>query len=107
MKRHIWKFLWLLLLAGSWSLAQQEEPPIIETTGSTEGETAGETIPEPATAEPATGSPEGGIPPEEVIPEPAPTAAEDSAADADTSPFDYRASEQISEDLSVSFPVDI
>ena len=26
---------------------------------------------------------------------------------AETSPFDYRSSEQISEDLSVSFPVDI
>ena len=27
--------------------------------------------------------------------------------DADDSPFDYQSSEQISEDLSVSFPVDI
>ncbi len=27
--------------------------------------------------------------------------------DADNSPFDYQSSEQISEDLSVSFPVDI
>ncbi len=89
MKRHIWKFLWLLLLAGSWSLAQQEQPPKTETTGSIEGETAGETIAEPATANDT------------------PSSAEDSAADADTSPFDYRASEQISEDLSVSFPVDI
>jgi hypothetical protein len=33
--------------------------------------------------------------------EPAPAAADD------TSPSDYRASEKISEDLSVSFPVDI
>jgi hypothetical protein len=42
----------------------------------------------------------------EATPEPAPDP--DQAATGDeTSPFDYRASEQISEDLSVSFPVDI
>ena len=33
--------------------------------------------------------------------------APDSAARSDRSPTDYRASEEISEDLSVSFPVDI
>lgn len=38
-------------------------------------------------------------PPKAEAPEPAQTAAED--------PFDYEATEQISEDLSVSFPVDI
>ncbi len=31
----------------------------------------------------------------------------ESRAESDDSPFDYRASEQISEDKSVSFPVDI
>ncbi|MFV8818685.1 hypothetical protein [Haliea sp. E17] len=31
----------------------------------------------------------------------------DKPAQADKDPFDYQASEQISEDLSVSFPVDI
>ncbi len=35
---------------------------------------------------------------------PAPTPAPQASGD---DPFDYRASEQISEDLSVSFPVDI
>ncbi len=35
---------------------------------------------------------------------PAPTPAPQESGD---DPFDYRASEQISEDLSVSFPVDI
>ncbi len=35
---------------------------------------------------------------------PGPSAA---SRGADTDPFDYEASEQISEDLSVSFPVDI
>jgi hypothetical protein len=34
-------------------------------------------------------------------------AAEQAAAQDDSSPFDYEASEQISEDLSVSFPIDI
>ncbi len=41
---------------------------------------------------------------------PAATASQPAAASAgntDDSPFDYEASEQISEDLSVSFPVDI
>lgn len=38
-------------------------------------------------------------PVEEPTPEPAPASSED--------PFDYEATEQISEDLSVSFPVDI
>lgn len=33
------------------------------------------------------------------------TASEET--DADSSPFDYQSSEKISEDLSVSFPVDI
>lgn len=38
----------------------------------------------------------------------APAAAEAPAPrQQDDSPFDYQASEQISEDLSVSFPVDI
>ena len=36
-----------------------------------------------------------------------PPAAAESSAGADQSPFDYQSSEQISEDLSVSFPVDI
>jgi hypothetical protein len=42
--------------------------------------------------------------PEQSAAPPAPAPAEKKAA---TDPFDYEASEQISEDLSVSFPVDI
>lgn len=38
---------------------------------------------------------------------PAPRAAEKPIADANASPYDYQSSEEISEDLSVSFPVDI
>ena len=40
-------------------------------------------------------------------PDDATAATEPAPAVSDDSPFDYQASEQISEDLSVSFPVDI
>lgn len=36
-----------------------------------------------------------------------PRAEEPAPGQRDDSPFDYKSSEQISEDLSVSFPVDI
>ena len=59
----------------------------------------------------------GTSPPEETVEENAAATTEDSGGPAsppstagnedEISPFDYRASEQISEDLSVSFPVDI
>ena len=38
---------------------------------------------------------------------PASDADDTPAADANRSPYDYQSSEEISEDLSVSFPVDI
>ena len=82
MKHYRWICLLSLAMAAGWTFAQ-EEPG------------AAETPPEqtPAGAGEATAAPE---------------PAEDQAASGDeTSPFDYRASEQISEDLSVSFPVDI
>ncbi len=53
---------------------------------------------EPAASEPADNPP--------AVTESAPTPAAPAAGSAD-SPSDYEASEQISEDLSVSFPVDI
>ena len=74
--------LLLLAMTATWALAQ-EEP------GATESP------PEQTPTE------SGAAPP---TPEPTP---EDAATGNETSPFDYRASEQISEDLSVSFPVDI
>jgi len=49
-------------------------------------------------------------PPAEAVPEsgtPPPREAETVPAASDDSPYDYRSSEEISEDLSVSFPVDI
>ncbi len=52
-------------------------------------------------------------PPADPAPEPEPQApgearsGEDAPAQEPDSPFEYEASEQISEDLSVSFPVDI
>ncbi len=69
-----------LLLLALPVAAQQQNPPEQPPGTEQDGET---TTPEPAAA--AT--------------EPAPAENED--------PFDYEASEQISEDLSVSFPVDI
>ena len=71
--------LWLTLLLGSTALVAQETEPQEPAPKDKTPATA-----EPA-AKPAT---------------PAPTANDDS-------PFDYRSSEEISEDLSVSFPVDI
>lgn len=45
---------------------------------------------------------------EEKVEEKAPTVATQTESTAtDSSPFEYEATEQISEDLSVSFPVDI
>ena len=77
--------LLLLALAATWSLAQEEPeaaqtPP--EQTQTVSDEATATTEPSPA-QDPAAGD------------------------DEELSPFDYRASEQISEDLSVSFPVDI
>lgn len=48
--------------------------------------------------------------PDKTVPEGETPAAKSPAGKADNSgdsPFDYRSSEEISEDLSVSFPVDI
>ena len=81
----------LLAATGSWAaredVAGPEQAVAAEPT---------ESPPTPA-ADPAGADPK--TPPADA------TAAAPSAA-AD-SPFEYRASEQISEDLSVSFPVDI
>lgn len=57
---------------------------------------------QPADEGVASGADEESPPPQTSRPEDAPDAGEPA-----DSPFDYRASEQISEDLSVSFPVDI
>jgi hypothetical protein len=75
--------IWLLVLAVSGALAQEPQPDTPDESAPVTAET---------TAPTAAG---------EEAPVPAATAGRE------TSPFDYRASEQISEDLSVSFPVDI
>ena len=70
--------------------------------------------PDPDSTDPATASEaaEPGVAREQEPPvdsaatEPPATAATDAPGEGD-SPFDYQASEQISEDLSVSFPIDI
>ena len=82
----------LLAATGSWAAARDDvagpEQAVAEPT---------ESPPTPA-ADPAGADPK--TPPADVTAAAAPSAAADS-------PFKYRASEQISEDLSVSFPVDI
>jgi len=67
--------------------AQQDGSGQAETGGDRTGETAGEITGETAAETPET--------------------AEGETAAADTSPYDYQSSEDISEDRSVSFPVDI
>jgi len=57
--------------------------------------TASEQAPAPTAKEPSTAA------------TPAPRAEERPIAEANGSPYDYQSSEEISEDLSVSFPVDI
>ena len=56
----------------------------------------------------AQDTPEPSPPPAEERPEQADEGGERPSAPArDDSPYDYQSSEEISEDLSVSFPVDI
>jgi hypothetical protein len=80
----------LCLLLGSASLSAQEADgsPAPSTGSTSDSDTAGETA-QPATTQSGQD----------------PGASADAAASRD--PFDYESSEQISEDLSVSFPVDI
>lgn len=64
----------------------------------------------PAAAQDKTGEAAAAVPAEETTPEKSaekPDAKPSTEPESEGSPFDYRASEQISEDLSVSFPVDI
>ena len=66
-----------------------------------------QTPPEPGSSEDPTPEASGSGPAgQEVAVPPSPTPETPAVAGGD-SPFDYRSSEQISEDLSVSFPVDI
>lgn len=88
--------LLLLLLVALPATAQESgrdpgEPPSTAAEGGTDSDGAGTATSEngPETASPADKGPG------------------DIAAEPGRSPFDYRPSEQISEDLSVSFPVDI
>ncbi len=91
MKGPIWIIL-SLLLTSPFAYSQQEDSAPGE-----QADAAGEEA--RAATEPAAAEPEPDAEPESAI--------EGDPAAADRSPFDYRASEQISEDLSVSFPVDI
>ena len=82
----------LALMAGATQLQAQSEAPgnadspsVSATDGATDKTAATQQAPAPS--------------------EPAPKSS--SAASSSKSPFDYRSSEKISEDVPVSFPVDI
>ncbi|HEY7775689.1 MAG TPA: hypothetical protein VIC02_04020, partial [Kineobactrum sp.] len=83
--QHLWRRVLLATLLSAAGLSQGQEPDTRQPPDAAPG---------PVTAEPGTSATEG----------PDTTAADEGAP---TSPFEYEASEQISEDLSVSFPVDI
>ena len=91
--------LLLLLPAAAWS--QQTADPSVSTSEQPIPVAEGAPV-DTATVE----TPDGEI--EEVVDPDAMPAAVESLSESSTSPpDDYRASEQISDDLSVSFPVDI
>lgn len=89
----ILSLLLLILCGGAWSLAAQQDPPpesVKEVPA-----TSPQTIEKPLTTPPAA---------TDVTTSSDPTPPDE---DIDSAPFDYQSSEKISEDLSVSFPVDI
>jgi hypothetical protein len=92
-------FFSLLVLNAGLVLAQPAAEPVAgdkdsvtKATSSRSGDTAQ-----------ATGAEQPGATPDSPAEEPVAEAPEEG----DNSPFDYQASEQISEDLPVSFPIDI
>lgn len=93
---HLARLFLLLALAVSPVVAQ--EGPGAEAESSAQPQT-------PAAPPGAKSSEQGAAAPDKQGPA-GETATESATTDND-SPFDYRSSEEISEDLSVSFPVDI
>lgn len=85
----------LMAMGASISLAQPPAQPVDESARPENAETAQDVGDDNAL--------EGLDAPDETTT----AAAEPEPAGSDDSPFDYQASEQISEDLSVSFPIDI
>lgn len=83
----------LALLLGANPLAAQRAADV--DTATSEQDSADRAAPKTGTSKPATSAPDSSS-----AKRPAPSRTNDS-------PFDYRSSEEISEDLSVSFPVDI
>lgn len=83
-----------LAAASSWAQQPVEDTPIqAQQTPTQSPQSPAQEVESPAPAQPSTTTPE-----EEAVAD---------TPDSTNSPFDYRASEKISEDLSVSFPVDI
>jgi len=85
--------LLLILCGGAWSLAAQQDPPAepLKKVPATSPQTSDKPPTTPPAATDITTSSD-------------PTAPDEGV---DIAPFDYESSEKISEDLSVSFPVDI
>ncbi|TNF89400.1 MAG: hypothetical protein EP301_03055 [Gammaproteobacteria bacterium] len=95
MNRGVATFGLLMAIGAGVSLAQPPAQPVDDSTRTETAETAPETGDKVAQ--------EGLDAPDETTA----ATAEPEPAGSDDSPFDYQASEQISEDLSVSFPIDI
>lgn len=85
--------LLLIWCCGTWSLAAQQDPPreSLKKVPATSPQSSDKPLTTPPSATDVTTSSE-------------PTAPDE---DVDSATFDYQSSEKISEDLSVSFPVDI
>jgi hypothetical protein len=96
LKKRIATFGFLIALGANIALAQ---PAADSPAGKTQANPPG------AETDANRGVPEGAAP--EPTEDNTPATAETAPDGSDDSPFDYQASEQISEDLSVSFPIDI
>lgn len=99
--KHQFAALAVLATLATGSVAQAPSP---EATGDAADQQATTSPAEPDIQETNSNSPEPAATEPELAAEADPPAADPGNQD---SPFDYQASEQISEDLSVSFPVDI
>ena len=104
MKRPLVIFSLLALSAGL-ALAQPpeaSEPGDRDTAADNAVSGPGDAVRDPGNSANGTGAPQG-----ESSQSGTEGPAAGTSASGDDSPFDYQASEQISEDLSVSFPIDI
>jgi hypothetical protein len=112
-------FFSLLVLNAGLVVAQSAAEPVagdedsVATTSSRSGETAQTAgaeqpgVTTPGVTTPGVTTPGATTPGATTPGSPAEEPVAEAPEAGDNSPFDYQASEQISEDLSVSFPIDI